>query len=330
MEVIVLRNWFIDIIRTMFYEKKIMFLNQILIYQSIAMIVLSCLAFAVNHVFYHYPGNVYWPSGFFLAGINLFLLYGGAVLLQGRHGKITQIIKEIVYYFFIIAGVALITNAAQYTPFPVIDPSILQWESLFHVNTDAMLNWTYTKPLFKTILEVCYKSIDYQLCYLPLLVILAGRKETVREYYFLMMTTALIGFTFYYFFPTTAPASVINSSFFSEEQRATYLKFFQIHHYIQPTTREGGLVALPSLHVIWAWLCLYLVREWRIAFRMLLPVNALLMVSCVLLGWHYCIDVVGSVVVIVLAHFLYNWLVRARMSSWHGKKLTSTVIVGTI
>ncbi len=291
-----------------------------LFYPSIALVLLSIIAFAVNDFIYQYPGNLYLPtggfyvpsvgfyepSGYLLLCLILPLMYAGFFLLHGADGKMTQIIKEWIYFFLILVLFVVAANAMQYTPFTTIDRSILKFESLLHIDTHAIIRWTHAHPLFKSALAFIYNSLPYQMCYIPLIVIVAGRKHLIREYYFLLITTAVTGFTFYYFFPTTAPASVVNSLYFSESQRSTGLKFYQLHHYIQPSTLDGGLIALPSFHVIWAWLCLYLLRGWPVAFFTLLPINALLTVSCVLLGWHYCTDIVGGVVVILLAHFLFD------------------------
>ena len=297
--------------------------TNMLVYQAITMVLLSLIAFLVNHFYYKYPGNVYLSPEFFLAGIDLLLIYGGFLLLRGRNGKLTQIVKELTYYFLIVGLVVFVSNAAQYTPFPTIDQHILKLEFLLNIDTGAMINWAHAKPWLNTVLNCAYNSLSYQLCVIPVIVILAGRTNLIREFYFLLMTAVLTGFTFYYFFPTTAPASVINSDYFSESQRATYLKFFQLHHYIQPVTMDGGLIALPSFHVIWAWLCLYLVRGWPVLFNVLLPINVLLMASCVLLGWHYCMDILGSVVVILFAHGLYG-LMRAREERLGAKNYISS------
>ena len=152
-----------------------------------------------------------------------------------------------------------------------------------------------------------YQSIIYQLICLPLIMILFKRFQLVREYYFLLVSTLLIGFVFYYFFPTTAPASTIDSPYFLMMQKATGLKFQQIHHNIPPTTLDGGLIALPSFHVVWAYLSIYLLRGWPIFCWLLFPINGLLALSCVLLGWHYPIDLIGSAVVIILAHALLHF-----------------------
>lgn len=272
-----------------------------LAYQSLAMLLLSLSAFAVNHLFYHYPGNLYWPPGGVLMILNALLFYVGFFLWQGRDGRMTQIAKDMIYYVSFLGLVVLATNAVQYTPFPAIDQHILAFELWLHVDTRACMMWAHEKPSFIAVLEWVYASLTDQLRYIPLMVILARRTALIREYYSLLLITALIGFTFYYFFPTTAPASVMDSVYFSEEQRATAVKFFQLHHYIQPQSINGGLIALPSFHVIWAFLCLRLVRAWPVVFWTLLPINLLLVCACVLLGWHYCVDILGSVVVISLA-----------------------------
>ncbi len=276
-------------------------------YAAIAVVLLSIVALSINSLFYQYPGNNYFPHEGYLMLFSLVLMYSGFTLQFGRVNQLTLMLKEALYFFLVMTVIAVATNAMQYTPFPVIDHHIVAFESLFHLNMKSIVAWTNSHPVFTPLLARIYDTLPLQMCYLPLLVIAAKRFNLVREYYFLLLSSALIGFTFYYFFPTTAPASVIDSSFFSEAQRATGLKFQQLHHYIQPSTIEGGMIALPSFHVVWAWFGLYLVRGWPIAFGILLPVNILLVASCVLLGWHYPIDILGSLVIIAMAHGLHHF-----------------------
>lgn len=77
-----------------------------------------------------------------------------------------------------------------------------------------------------------------------------------------------------------------------------------------------GFIGLPSFHVIWAWLCLYLIRSWRIAFFLLMPINGLIVLACILLGWHFPTDLLGSLVVLLLAHRL---LIMQRSSTKWGE-----------
>jgi membrane-associated phospholipid phosphatase len=273
---------------------------------------LSITAIAVNFFCYQYAGNNYFPPHASYMLLALALMYIGFLLQFGRSSHIVAILKETIYFFLVMSLLALATNATQYTPFPIIDKHILTFEKSLGINIESIIAWTQTKPLFKKILEYIYDTLPYQMAYIPLLVIATKKWHVIREYYFLFMFSALLGFTFYYFYPTTAPASIIHSPYFSESQRATGLKFLQIHQHQQPTTLDGGLIALPSFHVIWAWLCLYLLKCWPIAFIIMLPVNLLLIASCVLLGWHYPLDVLGGIIVIIFSHGVYTFIV-ARM-----------------
>lgn len=271
---------------------------------------LSCIAYTVNTLFFQYPGNDYLPPHSEFIGIILALMYGGMLLQFGRIHPLTQIIKEIIYYFLVICLLAFATYAAQFTPFSPIDAIIINFETNLHINIPTILEWTHAHPGFATLLIWIYGSLAQQMTFLPLIVIAAGRFQLIRQYYFILLMSACMGFTLYFFFPTTAPASWLDSVFFAEEQRATGLKFYEIHHYIQPSTLEGGMVALPSFHVIWAWACTYLLHPWKIFFILTAMINCLLVLSCVLLGWHYPTDIAASVIIIMFTHFLMRQCIK--------------------
>lgn len=262
----------------------------------------SFTAFAINSLVYQYHGNNYFPPSSAQVAIILTLIYAGCCLQFGKRSQPTRIINDVIWFYSIMALMALATNAVQYTPFSTIDKHIITLESSLHFNLTQIITWTHDHPLFKVTLALAYDSLPYQMAVLPLIMIATRRTQILNEYYILMLTTTLIGFVFYYFFPTTAPASIMQSDYFSESQLATGLKFLQLHQHIQPSTLEGGLIGLPSFHVIWAWLCLNLLRSWSFAFFLLLPINCLVILSCVLLGWHFPTDLFGSLVTLMLAH----------------------------
>jgi hypothetical protein len=269
---------------------------------------LSALALRLNTTHTHYVGNNYFPTNIIQVSTASLLIYLGFCLQYHTSHHLTQRVKEVFFFLGCMALMILGTNAMQYTPFPPIDHQILRWSEWMHVDFSLMMTWSHAHPTLYHIMEWIYNSLTYQLTYLPLILIVLGRFERLHEYYFLLLFTALIGFSFYYFFPTTAPASVINSPYFTEAQHATELKFQQIHRHIQPSTREGGMIALPSFHVIWAWLCVWLVRDWWWVFSPLLLLNISMVISCVLLGWHYILDVIASIVILMIAHGVQNYI----------------------
>ncbi|MFY7697588.1 MAG: phosphatase PAP2 family protein [Legionella sp.] len=274
-----------------------------LVFNVLLLIGLSLTAFSVNSMMYHYQGNNYFPPGMLLISVNFVLIYIGAYLFWGEDSKPTRIVKEICIWIVILSTLTIATNAIQLTPFKPIDKYLSVFEhSIGLISNEKIISWTYSHPTLKHFLQLAYHSLPLQMCIIPLLVIIMTRFDLIREYYLLLMISAAIGFTVYYFYPTNAPASLSNSLYYTVEQKATALKYYQIHHHRAPTTLAGGMIAFPSFHVIWAWFCLYLVREWWIAAAILLPINITLVMSCVLLGWHHCIDIVGSMIIIVISH----------------------------
>lgn len=274
-------------------------------------LLLSGVGLAINATITHYPGNNHCPPAVGVCFIIILLIYAGSWLQFGLKSAWTKRIQTFIFFFLVITVLLIATNAIQFTPFKPIDPALMAINDALGINLLDIIHWTNTHPCIKSMLEATYKSLTYQVAYLPVVLIALGRLEVVREYLFLMLVTAIMGYCFYYFFPTTAPASMLNSSLFNEMQHATGLKFYQIHHYIKPTTFEGGMIALPSFHVIWAWLCVYLIRAWPIACTLLAIINTIMVLSCVLLGWHYPIDLLGSVIILLLGHAVCSYIKKS-------------------
>ena len=271
---------------------------------------LACIATAITRSYYHYEGINYMPQALYGYTFCLILICAGFFFLFGRENIAYRASRDILCYFFILLAQCFATYAVQFTPFTPIDHYLLSLDQYLHFDLSTALNQMHHHQIFKKTLEEIYDTIPYQLVYLPIFVIIFGKLEDVYEYFFLLLCTTIIGFIFYYFFPTTAPASMIQNPYFYNVQHDTALKFNQIHQHLTPTTGEGGMISMPSFHAIWAWLCLYLIREWRWLFAILSIINLLLVMSCVLLGWHYLVDILGSALTVLIAHAIYRRLSR--------------------
>lgn len=266
---------------------------------------MASLILLVNYIGEDYSGNFYFlENALFIYCIGLLIRLGLSIQLPLHH-KMAQMIDELNNYMLVIMLVLFGTTAIQYTPHLPIDTSILKIEKNLHLNLDAVVAWMNNNPVLMSIAEWFYNSLGYQLVLFPLVLILARKHDVIHQFYVMALITWIIGLSFYYFFPTTGPASMIDSPFFSEAQHATGLKFWQVHHYITPETKDGGMIAMPSFHVIWAWLCVNLLRPWPWAFCFLGVFNAIIVVSCVTLGWHYFLDVVASAIILMSSHAIY-------------------------
>lgn len=278
--------------------------NKAIMISGLLIMSVSVVALFINFYYLHYIGNNYFPPNSMSVGLTLALILTGTYLQWNAKHVTFIVVRELLFFYLVMVVIVLITNASQYTPFKPVDDVIIYLESSAQLDMTQLMAWTARQPYLKNILRIAYASLEYQMAFLPLFMIATLNLNRVRSYYFFLLSTAFIGFVLYYFFPTTAPASNLYSPFFIEEQRATGIKFNEIHHHLTPTTIAGGLIALPSFHVIWAWGCLYLTHGYRWLFALLLPLNCMLLASCVLLGWHYPLDLLGAAFVILLTHVL--------------------------
>ncbi|HCA89847.1 MAG: hypothetical protein CMF38_04385 [Legionellaceae bacterium] len=269
----------------------------------------------LNNWLYGFQGNYYFSNDKYLSLLYLGLICWGFRLFFDERNKFRLYVDYIFLLYCTMTLIALFVDAIQLTPFTPIDSYLVQFERYLGVDILVFMSWTAEHTWFKQWLVMAYISLDKQLLVLPLLMIVAGQFKRLMTFFCLLLISTLIGFSVYYFLPTTAPASILTSTLFTPEQYATGIKFREIHQHLLPSTIEGGLISMPSFHVIWAWLCLYLIYPWPIARYLLIINNSVLALSCVLLGWHYVLDIIGSVLVIILSHIIYQKYMAYRLTN---------------
>lgn len=268
------------------------------------LVLLSSIAYLYNVYITQYPGNNYCNIPMMFPAIEIALAYIWYEYNYDSQQLPIQFIKESTIYIMTALLIGAASNAVQFTPFSPIDTWLVKIERFFHMDLEKLVYWTKNHPMLRTVLDVIYHSITLELYLVPITVLLLKQYAYVREFCFMLLATCILGYFFYYFFPTTAPASIFNQQLFDDEQILTGLKFWQIHHYISPSGRGGGMIAMPSYHIIWAWLCTNIVRFKPTAFYCLAFYNTIMVISCVLLGWHYSIDVLSSILTILLARWI--------------------------
>ena len=274
-------------------------LNRYSCYIAFISLLFSLSIFGLNSFYYHFQGIEYvsWIT-IVLMFVNLSLIWIGLkLLLDPAHQFLFIVIKRFSLLFGLLCLMAIFTSAIQLTPFPPIDKTLLSIEHFIHSDSRLYLQFIYQHPQLLEILKYVYSFLDLEICSALLLMVIFYDPNSQSEFIFLLLSTCLVGFTFYYFFPTTAPASVIENKLFMQVQRSTFLKFYEVHHNIPGTTLAGGLIAMPSFHAIWAILCQYYFFRWPWIALFLLPINILILISCVMLGWHYLVDIIASFII---------------------------------
>ncbi len=237
----------------------------------------------VNTLTSDFSGNLYLPYRWLLVSpviLALTLLGMYALPHSPRSAFVT---KSYGTYFFIFVSLAVLTTGAQYTPFHVIDPLLLKADHAIGFNSLTLIDWTASHPIFHHIFSSAYEALTYELFLVPFVLALLQVEKALNTYFLAVMISFLIGMTFYYFFPSINPQFLLHDPHFTNQQHATFIKFFEIHHHLPVTTQQGGMIAFPSFHVIWAILLTYATKNKKWLLFPMIILNLLVIASTVFL-----------------------------------------------
>lgn len=251
----------------------------------------AAVLFAVNAAFFRYTGISYFPREcWWMAFVALdFAVFGHFVRAKSPYAAFVA--TSLAFYALIAAVMGVLTTGIQFTPFPRIDHALARADAALGWDTVAVLEWTASRPGFRRFLDHCYNSTELQLVLAPFVAAWAHDRRRLRVLLYATVYSSFFGSLFYYFFPSSGPAGVYASPHFYSVQRLTQLKFEQVHSFQPVTTLLGGLIAFPSFHVAWSALATYAATPYRRLFLAVAALNAVVIASTVLLGWHYLVDV---------------------------------------
>lgn len=266
----------------------------------------------VNHFTHQFQGNEFFSAPWERATIPLIFLSLLVVYFRDIVSeRVGLVIHTFAFYCLALSAGLLLAAGIQVTPFPTIDHWLLAADLSLGFHQSALITAVSHIHWLQQIFYWAYDMLIPELTLVPFVMAFLLCKRSVWVFLFSMVTTYLVGTLIYYFFPTAAPASVIHNPHFTYAMHDTYLKFYEIHHHLKVTATDGGLIAFPSFHVIWACLVVYATRHKKWLFYPALICNAFLIGSTVCLGWHYLLDVLASFVIagagITIAEKLYSY-----------------------
>lgn len=260
----------------------------------------------LNHYVYRYHGlNYIVEDGFIF--INAAFSLKMLTIFFEPFKRLEYFANDCLKLFSCFLLLMLATTAIQYTPFELIDTFLFEHETLPLV---SLIDWTKAHHHFYGQLTLIYTSLNTALFYIPLLFVMLRQSNKVSNFCHYMIFTSIIGFFFYFFFPSCGPVHLYDKIHFNPEQINNYQKYFELHHGIRPNLMDGGMIACPSFHVIWAWAC----ARFFISNRMLFPLALIwflaVCASTILLGWHYSLDVLVAMLIISSYEMVSIWALK--------------------
>lgn len=290
------------------------FADNVFVFQLLAGFVVALGLYAINHWGFRYEsvslfintsgGNLIFDGVILILCVIMFT-YGihiqhesprGATFIWGLASIVITALNNVIF----INGIAL-------TPFHPIDKLLLNADLTLGINTLAILNWMHHEPMIREIMWFTYEALVIELFTVPLLLAALNARLELRVFLNAILLSSFIGGFIYYIFPTIAPAGMLHSPYFIQDQQNVGLHFYQLHHHLKITALNGGLIAFPSFHVIWAILLTVSTYRYKILFYPLVLFNGLLVISTVVLGWHYSVDVAGGAVIAIMSIWFAKW-----------------------
>lgn len=277
----------------------------------ILFVIASGMISLANYVQNDYHGIYYFKTSLLYLIPFAVILLGASIFYKKSMPMIAFCTWTYTIFFFMYLCFGYLCTSVQYTTSPLIDHWIIYFDQSLGYNSVAALKLGSSNHWFHRILTETYNDLGDELLLLPFIrSFLPGRVRAIKVFFFATLLSGLIGMLIYYFFPTAAPAHFFKSPLFSNAEHNTFLKFYEIHHKLTITSVDGGIIAFPSFHVLWALLVTYLFKDIKILFYPVVIFNAVLILSTLLLGWHYLSDALSSLTLGTISIYIAEKLYR--------------------
>ena len=259
-------------------------------------------------------------SGMAAAALKLALppgLFALGWALRRRMPNLARAIQGLVFFhFFALTGMTLNYLGAR-AAMPLVDPALHAADAALGFDWLAYVRWLNARSGLVEMFATAYRSLPFGMLLAFLWLAAKGEARRMREYLFLVVVTLLIVDVFSVVAPATGAVGYLKPGAdaignLPEWAGRVWLGDLQ-------ALREGrmhaatwgemqGIVAFPSFHAIGALLPLWGLRGaaggWL--FRLLLPVNAIMLAATIPMGGHYLVDLLGGAAALAFAIVLHR------------------------
>jgi hypothetical protein len=217
----------------------------------------------------------------------------------------------IVVVFSFQHGIAGLKFAGAYDPFfKHLDRVI------FHADVSQMSHaaLAFLPGWAARIFEYAYYSLFMQIGGALVITAVAGGRKQALQYVATLLVGYYVALACFSLWPTIGPFSVCPTHY---SEYPTSLRTFTIQetilakarllwqHNLVPGVRQVNLIdyyiGFPCMHVGLPLIAIWSLRKWRRMAVILIAYDLLLVTAIVVLEWHYLVDLVGGVVVAILA-----------------------------
>ena len=285
---------------------------------AIALLIMELLLLVFSAILYPILGlSFVWQSAWRVTGIPASLLALWVYLARdpGR-SQWDWAVADRILALSVFCIVSMIQPQLQYVGLSLNRPLIDEWlvasDAVLGVRLVEWTAWTRQHRLLLQILVVAYSTFGMQMC-LPLVALgIRDIRDRAAVWEYLFHLTVCATFTMFVFaaFPSNSSSTLYK--FEPVVGQETVVRHIAEYRSGQVTRIDvktiEGLISFPSFHVAGALIVTWTLRRRRWIFWPMAILNSLLIVSTLLLGIHYGIDVIAGAVVFLASVVVYRQL----------------------
>ncbi len=245
--------------------------------------------------------------------------------------KFTPVKPLLICFCLLIVGFSLVRNL-NYIALSLVfnrlqDATLCKVDMAIYGFFWGSANYQGIFPLAKSrflfnFLQNAYFMLFFEIYVIIFLIL--GKREAMRLFLSGLFGCYLLGIIIFLAYPAVGPYVCFPESFVADfhgtltyhVMRGIVSGYDAIKLSATPSADIGYFVSFPSLHVALAVLLQYFLSCSKFHFWMFLPINVLVMVSTVFLGFHYLLDVpAGALVALIVIWSLAVWKRRAVLAS---------------
>jgi len=254
--------------------------------------------------------------------LSMFFLFA---LLRSRVGGTFGLIRDFAPFLFVLLIYFNIQDTIRFIHPSDFHHDLVRLDALlFGVQPTVWMEQFYHPRLTD------WFSLSYFYYYLstPVLLILLYRRQAAipfRKVVVVMMTAYYIGFAGYLFFPSASPYLVIPELFKANLWQGTWLPSWAVYHIVE-LSPERARDAFPSMHN--AIVLLTLIMAWRYHrgfFWASLPLAVSLPFATLYLRYHFLVDIIAALPVVLMAFMLGPWLEKKWTDRQHQGLVSATI-----
>jgi len=247
------------------------------------------------------------------------MAYSIAVLSGVHNGYIVTVIKGIGLMGTIVGFHLLMVGIIITTPFPLQDQSFYNMDLALGYDHKILIQYMIDHDFIRNILSHMYDSLKI-ICFSIGFGLLFSLSITIYyRYAAYFLISFLIGALIYYFFPSTDIASIIPSPIFSPSAYVAIQQFDLVHNYKVITLFAIALISMPSFHTIWAMAVSFVFWKHKIMRYIAMLYTTVVIISALMLGAHFLVDILAGLVVSVCVWCFVIWLFPRRPDTFEYK-----------